>query len=54
MKGNVPPAAIAAIVVLVLILIGAFYMKGAAGESTAPKPDPSRFLAPGKVSPKTP
>lgn len=37
MKMNIPPAAIAAIVGIVVVLVGVLFLKGASGESEAPK-----------------
>lgn len=46
MKKNLSVGAIAAIVAVVVIVLGAFMFKGVQGmgEQTAPKPDASRFL----------
>ncbi|AIE87937.1 hypothetical protein [Fimbriimonas ginsengisoli] len=54
MKLNVPTPAIVAIVVVVVLVIGALFMKGAGGEAAAPKPDASRFLPKGVSPMKTP
>jgi len=55
MKMTIPtPVIIAAVVVLVLI-VGALFLKGVGGgETTAPKPDPARFLPKGVSPVKTP
>jgi hypothetical protein len=46
MKTKLPVGAIAAIVAVAVIALGAFMFKGAQGlgEQAAPKPDASRFL----------
>lgn len=50
MKVQIPTPAIIGVVVVLVLLVGVLFLKGAGGEKEAPKPDPARFLPKG-VSP---
>ena len=43
MKVNIPTPAVVAAIIVLLLVVGVVFMKGASGESEAPKPDPARF-----------
>jgi hypothetical protein len=54
MKINVPTPAIVAVAAVLVLFIGVLFLKGAGGETAAPKPDPARFLPKGVSPMKTP
>jgi len=54
MKINIPTPVIVAAVAVVVIVVGVLFLKGAGGETAAPKPDPARFLPQGVSPAKTP
>ncbi|RYG33165.1 hypothetical protein EON81_18865 [bacterium] len=53
MKANIPTPVIVGVITVAVILVGVFLLKGASGESTAPKPDPARFLSGAGTPPGT-
>ncbi|MGV3616800.1 MAG: hypothetical protein ACO1SV_15850 [Fimbriimonas sp.] len=53
MKNNIPTPAVIAIIAVLVLFGGFFFIRGATAGVEAPKPDPNRFLPEG-VSPVKP